>query len=157
MGDKIATALLWLFVVNLGVTFGAGLYEARIAVPEWIGPGPSYHWNAAAARRADVGLRFWAFVTTGPLTLITLANLVAAWLTRGPERRWWLAAALSALADRVFTFAYFIPTMLRLMREDSLAKSQATSLALQWANLNYLRLAIVLVAWLVALRALSLR
>ncbi len=157
MGERIATALLWLFVINLGITFGGGLYEARISVPQWIGPGPSYRWNAEAARRADVGLKFWAFVTTGPLTLITLANLAAAWWTTGPERRWWLAAALAALADRVFTFAYFIPTMLKLMREDGLAESQATSLALQWANLNYLRLAIVLVAWLAVLRALSLR
>jgi len=68
-----------------------------IAVPEWIGVGPAYHWNAEAARSADVGLRFWGFVTTGPLTLLMLANLAAAWLTRGPERRWWLGAALAAL------------------------------------------------------------
>src|SRR5437773_5739688 len=122
-----------------------------IAVPEWIGVGPAYHWNAEAARSADVGLRFWGFVTTGPLTLLMLANLAAAWLTRGPERRWWLGAALAALVDRAFTFAYFIPTMLKLMREDGLAESQATALALPWANLNDLRLATVLAAWLAAL------
>jgi len=27
--------LLWMFVINLGVTFGAGLYEQRIVVPLW--------------------------------------------------------------------------------------------------------------------------
>jgi hypothetical protein len=117
---KTATLLLWLFVVNLGITFGAGLYEARLAVPEWIGIGPAYHWNGAAARHADVGLRFWVFVTTGPLTVLTLANLVAAWLTRRPERSWWLGSAIAALADRLFTFAYFVPTMLTLMREEGL-------------------------------------
>jgi hypothetical protein len=157
MTDKTATVLLWLFVINLGITFGAGLYEARIAVPEWIGIGPAYRWNAEAARRANVGLRFWVFVTTVPLTLITLANLAAAWLTRGPERHWWLGAALAALVDRVLTFSYFVPTMLKLMREEGLAESQATALALQWANLNYVRLAIVLAAWLAALKAFSLR
>jgi hypothetical protein len=74
-----------------------------------------------------------------------------AWPAGGWPQPW------AALTDRVFTFAYFIPTMLKLMREDGLAQSQATSLALQWASLNYLRLAIVLVAWLAALRTLSKR
>jgi hypothetical protein len=55
------------------------------------------------------------------------------------------------------TFSYFVPTMLKLMREEGLAGSQATALALQWANLNYVRLAIVLAAWLAALKAFSLR
>jgi hypothetical protein len=35
----------------------------------------------------DTGLRFWAYVTTGPLTLLTLVNLFAAWRASGPTRR----------------------------------------------------------------------
>jgi hypothetical protein len=27
--------VLWLFVINLGVAFGAGLYEAKVAIPLW--------------------------------------------------------------------------------------------------------------------------
>lgn len=157
MTEGVATASLWLFVVNLGITFGAGLYEARIAVPEWIGAAPAYRWNGEAARRANVGVRFWVFVTTGPLTLITLANLAAAWSTTGPERPWWLGAALAALVDRIFTFSYFVPAMLKLMREEGLAEPRATALALRWANLNRVRLGIVLAAWLAALQAFSLR
>jgi hypothetical protein len=29
----MATALLWLFVINLGIALGAGLYEHTIVVP----------------------------------------------------------------------------------------------------------------------------
>lgn len=29
---------------------------------------------------------FWVYVTTVPLTLLTLASLVAAWLSQGPMR-----------------------------------------------------------------------
>lgn len=28
--------LLWLFVINLGIAFGAGLYESRTTVPQWL-------------------------------------------------------------------------------------------------------------------------
>jgi hypothetical protein len=152
----MSEALLWLFVINLGIALGAGLYESRIVVPHWISSAPDLvrHWNADAARRDDTGRRFWGFVSTGPLTLITLANLIAAWRASAPVRGWWLAAAIAALADRVVTFAYFIPTMVRLMRAPDSPESVAV--ALRWARLNYVRLAILLVALLTALRAFSL-
>jgi hypothetical protein len=40
------------------------------------------HWNAEVTRRDDTGRRFWAFVSTVPLTLVTLANLLAAYQQR---------------------------------------------------------------------------
>ena len=143
-------------MIDLGIAFGAGLYEHRIVVPDWItlSADGAAHWNADAARRDDTGLRFWAVVTTMPLTLLTLANLAGAWRARGPIRRWWLASGLAALLDRGFTFAYFIPTMVGLM---ALADSpDAAAAAIRWSNLNYLRHALVLVAWLASLKALIL-
>jgi hypothetical protein len=147
--------LLWLFVINLGVAFGAGVYEHRIVVSRWIrsfdGSGP--RWNAGAAREDDTGRKFWGIVSTAPLTLLTLANLFAAWRASGGVRGWWLAAALAALADRVFTFAYFIPSMIWLMGAPDSPQSAAA--ATRWSNLNYLRHAIVLVAWLAALKTFA--
>ena len=105
-------------------------------------------------RQDDTGRRFWAFVTTGPLTLLTLANLFAAWRAAGPVRGWWLAAGLIALADRVFTFSYFIPTMVGLMGAADSPASVAA--ATRWSHLNYVRHAIVLAAWLASLKAFSL-
>ncbi len=150
--------LLWLFVINLGIAFGAGLYEARIALPQWLQhtPGLGYTWHPEAAREANTGVRFWVFVTTVPLTLLTLVNLVLAWRARPPRQRWWRIAALVALADRLFTFSYFIPTMVRLMGDPPLPPDEAASRAVQWMTLNHLRHAIVLTAWLAALRTLSL-
>ena len=98
--------------------------------------------------------RFWVFVTTLPLTLLTLANLIVASRASGPERWWWLAAGLVALADRVLTFSYFVPTMVGLMRAADSPSSVAA--ATRWRNLNYARHATVLVAWLAALRAFAL-
>src|SRR2546425_7494290 len=94
--------LLWLFVINLGIVCGAGLYEARIVVPLWASAPPE------SLRSPDSGRRFWAFVTTVPLTLLTLGNLVVGLATHGPRRRWLLAAVSLILIERALTFSYFI-------------------------------------------------
>ena len=94
------------------------------------------------------------FVTTVPLTLLSIANLFAAWRGSGPLRGWWLAAGFTALADRAFTFSYFIPTMVGLMGATD--SSASIAVATRWWNLNYLRHAIVLAAWLASLRAFAL-
>ena len=33
MRKYVPEVLLWLFVINLGIAFGAGLYESRVVVP----------------------------------------------------------------------------------------------------------------------------
>jgi predicted acyltransferase len=50
---------------------------------------------------------FWVYVTTIPLTLITVANLIAAWIDRSIRRKWWLSAAVIVMLERLATFSYF--------------------------------------------------
>ena len=57
--------------------------------------------------------------------------------------------------DRIFTFAYFIPRMLILQRAEAVPESEVLAMAAQWERLDYVRHAIVLVAWLAALKAFS--
>ena len=154
--SAVARTLLWLFVLNLGVAFGAGLYEVRIVAPEWLSVAPDGApvWDAAAAREANTGLRFWVYVTTVPLTLLTLAGLVAVRRTEGAVRRWWLAALGAALVDRAMTLTYFIPTMVRLTSE-TMAAPQAAQTAIQWMSLNNVRHLATAVALLAALKAFA--
>ena len=156
MSSTASAVLLWLFVINLGIAFGAGLYEHQVVISRWITSSreSGRHWNADAARSDDTGRRFWVFVTTLPLTLLTLGNLYVGWRASVPARRWWLAAGLAALADRVVTFAYFIPTMIGLLAAADSPESVAR--AVRWRSLNYLRHAFVLAAWLASLAAFSL-
>jgi hypothetical protein len=132
----VPQVLLWLFVLNLGIVFGAGLYEARISVPRWVGVS-GQGWHAQEALRDDAGRRFWAFTTTIPLTLLTFANLWAAWQSSATLRMWWLTAALVALVERIFTFSYFIPRMVGLLR--SADSPEAGARMRQWVSFNYLR------------------
>jgi hypothetical protein len=155
---SIPEILLWLFVINHGVAFGAGLYEQRIIFPQWFSrsQGSGIQVDSAAMRTTDTGRQFWAFVTTGPLTLLTLANLVVAWQSRGPRHDWWLVAALVTLLERLATFSYFIPTAIRLMRADARSATETGAMASRWIALNHVRVTFALIGWLAALRALSL-
>jgi hypothetical protein len=156
MPGQASRILLWLLVINLGLALGAGLYESRVVVPQWIATGADdeLHWNAEAARRDNTGIRFWVFVTTVPLTLLALGNLGVAWSAPPPVRAWWLAAVIAAILERVMTLSYFIPTMISLMQAvDSPAAASAAS---WWSTLNYIRHALLLAAWLAALKAFAL-
>ena len=105
-GAMHSDILLWLFVINHGIAFGAGLYEQRIIRPQWFSrlSESGIRVNSAAMRSTDSGRRFWVFVTTVPLTLLALANLVAAWQSQGPRHEWWLGAAVITLVERITTF-----------------------------------------------------
>ena len=148
-------ALLWLFVIDLGIASGAGLYEQRMIVPQWFSGSPP-HVDAEAMRRTDPGRKFWAWVTTVPLTLLTVASLVVAWRLQGPARDWWLAAAVITVGERIGTFGFFIPTALKLMNAEILPDFVAAPLASNWARLNLVRGALSLAGWLASLKALKL-
>ena len=139
--------LLWLFVINLGIAFGAGLYETRVVIPQWANLPPK-DWP-------NTGLLFWVYVTTVPLTLLTLANLIAAWLDEGGRRKWWLGAVVIVFAERITTFSYFIPAMLNLTSSD-LPHAEIAARLSQWLLFNHARHLLTLAGWLMALKAISL-
>lgn len=150
--------LLWLFVVFSGIAVGAGLYELRINVPRWFAPaaGSAVHINVEPIRSDDSGRRFWAYVTTVPLTLLTLTGCLAAWSPETARERWWLLGAGVMLVERIGTFGYFIPELLKLLRPERLTGERAAQAARAWTRLNYIRAALAVAGWLAALRALSL-
>jgi hypothetical protein len=72
-------------------------------------------------------------------------------------RAWrFITLLLAALVDRAMTFVYVIPTMLKLMANETLPKAEPVATAVQWMHLGYVRHAAILVAWLTALKAFSL-
>ena len=119
-----------------------------VVVPRWQNTPPQTWPNT--------GLEFWVYVTTVPLTLLTLANLVAAWQDQGPRCYWWLGAAAIIVIERIATFSYFIPTMIWLMSTEDLLEAKVNATLSQWLLLDYGRHVLTLAAWLAALKALSL-
>lgn len=147
MVGSLKAIFLWLFVINLGIACGAGLYEARVVIPQWADIPPK-NWP-------NTGLKFWVYVTTIPLTVLTMANLIAAWRDSSTRRKWWLGAAVMVLLERIVTFSYFIPTMIRLMGSE-LPETEVKAALSQWLLFNHGRHVLTLSGWLMALKALSL-
>lgn len=148
--------VLWLFVIFSGIAVGAGFYEIRVELPQWFARsgGVAVVVDAGAMSRADSGRRFWGFVTTGPLTLLTVASLVLAWPHQDQLHLWWVIAAGIALCERLGTFGFFIPQALKLMRGGDAYTS--SRLARRWISLNRVRAALAFASWLFALKALTL-
>ena len=146
---SFATIVLWLFVLNLGIAMGAGLYESRVVMPVWA--------NLARETWPNTGLMFWAYVTTVPLTVLTIASLFLAWQSVGPERVWWLAAVLVIVVERAATFGYFIPGMIAMQGGVGVPDAQGKAMLSQWLWLNIGRHALTLIGWIMAIRALVLR
>lgn len=155
--NPLSEIVLGLFILNLGTAFGAGLYETKIVIPLWfIQASEGYRVSTKAMQEIETGRKFWGFVTTGPLTLLTIANLYYALQAQPPVYGYWLAAALLTLFERIGTFSFFIPTAIRLQRADELSSAKSSRLASVWIGFNYVRNALTFIAWLLALRAFSL-
>ncbi|GGC47478.1 anthrone oxygenase family protein [Chelatococcus reniformis] len=146
--NRPARYALWLFVIFLGLSVGAGLYEARIVVPIWQETPPKTWVNT--------GTQFWAFITSGPLTLIIIAGVFLAWRSSGPSRPWWLAALSVSIVERIATFGYFIPTMYWLQTQTGGVDGTVTSTLATWVTLNHGRHVLSIAAWLLSLKAFSL-
>ena len=153
----IPEILLSLFILNLGIAFGAGIYETRIVLPLWFSKTPSgYQVNLKAMNDIETGRKFWGFVTTLPLTLLTIANLVVGWQSTEPMRTWWLVACFITLLERIGTFSFFIPTAIQLSKSENLPAEQVSAKVTWWIRLNLVRNTLTLMACLAALHSLAL-
>ena len=160
---SITEPILWLFVILMGITMGAGIYEARVLVPLWSAAAPDsviafYHHNAANPQFApDQGGNFWVIVT--PLTtLTTIALLISSFWTQGLQRKLLVGASVTAMIVQAATFAWFVPNIIRLFGSDVLTmnRDEITTLVSSWVNLNWLRAVLLFTAWTFSLLAIRL-
>src|SRR5690606_2359682 len=136
--ETIVEDLLWLYLLELSLALGAGLCEARIEVARGLARrGGSWHWERAAAVAADVGLRFWVYASTFPLTLLTLGGALVLAGTPPPVRLVWAGSVAVVVLERVATFGYFIPTMIRLTR--GAPRPDDAAVARRWVRCNHAR------------------
>jgi hypothetical protein len=151
---RLARIILWLFVIDLGIAFGAGIYELKVEAPRWVRNTKVSGFDGREARAVNSGQKFWTWVTTIPLTVLTVASLAAVRFGHidHKTKRWWAIAAFAAVGERLIAFAYSIPTLMELMAG---ADPNGRATAFKWAQLGWMRQILLLVAWLAALRAFA--
>ncbi len=154
----MATLTLYLFVVILGLDLGGGLYEMRVVMPMWMRAFVDRAPDALAYMKVapDAGPRWWIFVTP-TVALMALAALLSGLRTPDPHRTWRLAATILELVVVTTTFVYFVPNIIQMMSpSNGLPPDVLAAKARLWAQLNWGRAVLTAVAWVMALRALSL-
>jgi hypothetical protein len=151
------TIWLWLLVIFVGIQFGAGLYEKLAIVPLWADASADQvlaAMESSGMKRA--GRAFWPFVSP-VVALLAITNLVVAWRSETPYRRWWLAAAVAMTVYALASYSYFVPQMLAFQSGgDDWTAPQVETFVTWWTGLNYARMTVGVIGWLCALRALSL-
>jgi uncharacterized membrane protein len=148
----IRRAILYAAVLTLAIVLGANLYNSVVDARNW---GADIPASLATARQyfavADPGHFFRIF---SPLSQVfALTALVACWKIPGARLAAGVALMCAVGAD-VLTFAYFYPRnaiMLAAM-PDVTAASAAWR---EWSAMNHVRSALVLVAGVAELFALS--
>ena len=126
-------------------------------------PGPTparWNWATATAtahlkRRPTHPVR-GPFVSV-PVTILAALNLVVAWRSEAPQRRWWLTGAVLMCGYAVASYGFFVPRMLALQAYGaSWPAAEIESMVGLWTTLNWARMVLGAAGWLCALRALSL-
>ena len=139
-------------LLSCGALFGASLYDTVVLAPNLRG-GPSVleHGRLFMAAATPANL----FRRLAPATQILVALSVALnWADR--QARWSLIGALIALIlVDVITFTYHYPRLRQMFTAPlTIPPEQLERAARQWARANWVRVALVLVAWLGTLAAL---
>jgi hypothetical protein len=138
----VRRALLWL-VVTTGVYFllnGAQIFETLAIVPSWAAAPPA----SLALFHGPYGLDFKAFwiIFHSVHELTFLIAVACAWKLPA-VRRWLLVLLAAQIALRVWTVAYFAPTLIAFQDLPAAAVMDEAlrDQAALWADLNYLRVA----------------
>jgi hypothetical protein len=154
---RIGQATLYLFIISSGIQVGAALYEIFVVTPLWSGSTPESvtGWNPVAQYAINPG-QFWGKATPF-YAICALLAVITAWLLPKPQRNLMLFAGIVALIVVLFTAIFFVPILMKTIatRGAGLSGEEITRMVNQWVNWNWLRLAAVCAAWLVAIRALS--
>lgn len=141
----------------LGIAFGAGIYEARVVLPLWFNKvNGKYSVNHKNISEIDSGRKFWGFITTVPLTILTIINIVLAWQSAEQISTLWLTASLIVLAERIMTFGFFIPTIIKLQRNKNMSEEEINKKISSWIGLNYVRNILTLLSWILILQVIIL-
>jgi len=157
--NRLTEIFLWVFIISLGILIGATVFEALVITPLWAGAPPESvrGWNENPRYAIESGIFFGLIAPA--LLLSTLVTLIAGWNMPWTRRKWLIAAVACTLIGFVATVSFFVPILSEttFTRGADLSDAQIVEKVNGWVTYNWGRMAIQIIGWLAALRALSLR
>ncbi len=141
--NYIRRGLFWLVVTTVMYLLlnGAQIFETALIVPSWTSAPPA----SLYLFQGDYGLDFQAFwIIFHSLHEITfLLAIIFCWKIK-PVRYALLALLAAHIGVRVWTVAYFAPTIIEFQHlpVSNTVDQAMTQKAALWQNLNYLRVAV---------------
>ena len=151
--EKLRYILTLLALLSVGALFGGSLYDTLVLAPNLQG-GPQGLEHGRLFMAAATPANFFRTLAPASQALV-LAALVLNW--RSPQVRWPLLIALAGLVTGdVVTFTYHYPrNAIMFTAPTSVEPERLGAVAREWQAANYLRVFLVLTAWLGAVRALT--
>ena len=113
---SISSVALWLFVVGIALSLGAGLYENLVVVPFWStgAPGSLAEGNPLLEVQVRAGRVFWSVFTPG-VGFMALLALATSFGTPPRHLAWRVAASGLFLMVSIATLVYFRPTIIGMV------------------------------------------
>jgi hypothetical protein len=150
--DVLSHVVTTVTLLSSGALFGASLYDAFVLAPNLRGgPAGLEHGRLFMTAATPANL----FRILAPVTQVLVALSVVFNWSNG-QARWSLIGALTALIlTDVITFTYHYPRNRQMFTAPlTVPAEQLERAARQWASANWIRVALVLAAWLGTLSAL---
>jgi len=133
---------LSLLLLSVALSLGGGLYEVLVIYPNWkydVDP-QTLRGRLESSGQMNAGSRFWPLVSPAQ-GLLSIANIILAWNYTGAAHDYWLAAAITIFVNRLITFSYFIPVMIRkIMEPEQFEAGRLKSIVRTWTTLSPWRL-----------------
>jgi hypothetical protein len=156
---SISSVILWLFVIGVALTLGAGLYENLVVIPFWSSGAPASlsPGNPLLAVQVRAGRVFWSVFTPG-VALLALLALATSFATPPRHMAWSVAATGLFLLVSIVTLVYFRPAAIRMVVDHGAGRTPEALAgeAHRWAALNWVRVLAVAASLAMGVRALLL-
>lgn len=146
---------LLLLLLTVTLSLGGGLYEVLVVYPNWrhnVDPS-TLRDKLESSGQNLAAKRFWPLASPAQ-GLLAIVNIVLAYNFVGPAHCFWLFASVIVFVNRLITFIYFIPAIIKISKPENIAQTKLQAMVNRWTALSPLRLLPELAAWLILALAL---
>jgi hypothetical protein len=158
---RLTRSLLWISVIAWGILLGGKLFDLRVLAGAWSASPPESLSLMPYGPNYPVDTGEYFLPSSVALLVCSFGALIGGWRTPPSYRVWLVLPPLMMLATLIFTVLWFWPHNAALWAVAKGApgairdRGEVISMARQWVTYDWLRVAMGVVGFLSAIRAIS--